>query len=626
MRETKFIDQNRDKWSKFEKTLKDNEKDPEELSGLFMEVTDDLSYSRTFYPNRSVRVYLNNLAQKIFFSIYRNRKSRLKKFWQFWRDDVPQILYETKFDLLLSFIVFMLAISIGVLSSIMDPDFCRIILGDSYIDMTLDNIKSGKPMSVYQDPNQTSMFLNITFNNLRVAFITFILGLLFGAGTIYILIANGVMVGAFQYFFIKHGIYADSILTIWLHGAIEISSIVIAGAAGIHLGRGMLFPGTYTRMQGLQLSARRSLLIYLTIVPLIIMAGFIESFITRYSDASYLVRAIFIIVSFAFMIGYFVIYPWLKAKRGFTSSLREVNIFALKEKEIDFKNIKNSGNIFSETFSLFRMNVSKIAIFAAIFSLVYASLQGFFDENLNFNRSNNFLLFIDSLFYAGNNALQLLCPKTLGLQWVLNIIGMSVMAYFALFVLSVKAGNKAREASFYFHTILSTLIICGTFNTFLTLEMTAFSKLLLIVFVLPLMILWLSSIFNDGLNLLTGFAKSIKLLSTGWSVMMGTYLVVILLCFIILLLTTAPILNLILEISMTIIPQDRTEFFQFREIFFVFIQSFVLCFLYPLLFFSISLGQFSSSEACEANDLYERLKKVGQHKRSFGLVKEDSND
>jgi hypothetical protein len=136
------------------------------------------------------------------------------------------------------------------------------------------------------------------------------------------------------------------------------------------------------------------------------------------------------------------------------------------------------------------------------------------------------------------------------------------------------------------------------------------------------MILWLTSIFNDGLNFLTGFAKSIKLLTNGWPVMMGTYLVVILLCFVILLLTTAPILNIVIEICMTIIPQNKTEFFQFREIFFVFVQSFVLC----LLFFSISLGQFSFKEVSEANDLYERLEKVGQHKRSFGLVKEDSND
>ena len=66
MRETKFIEQNKEKWSKFEKILDDNKKDPGELSEVFIDITDDLSYARTHYPNRSVTVYLNSLAQKIF--------------------------------------------------------------------------------------------------------------------------------------------------------------------------------------------------------------------------------------------------------------------------------------------------------------------------------------------------------------------------------------------------------------------------------------------------------------------------------------------------------------------------------------------------------------------------------
>jgi len=68
VRETNFIDQNKQKWNEFEKILQQSRRDPDKLSELFVQVTDDLSYSRTFYPNRSVKVYLNNLSQKIFFS------------------------------------------------------------------------------------------------------------------------------------------------------------------------------------------------------------------------------------------------------------------------------------------------------------------------------------------------------------------------------------------------------------------------------------------------------------------------------------------------------------------------------------------------------------------------------
>ena len=59
---------------------------PEKLLHLFVQILDDLSFSRTFYPNRSVRVYLNGLAQQIFFKIYKNRKSRIRRFFTFWRE------------------------------------------------------------------------------------------------------------------------------------------------------------------------------------------------------------------------------------------------------------------------------------------------------------------------------------------------------------------------------------------------------------------------------------------------------------------------------------------------------------------------------------------------------------
>jgi uncharacterized membrane protein SpoIIM required for sporulation len=626
MRETKFIEQNRDKWSKFEKILQENKKDPEELSSLFMEVTDDLSYSRTFYPNRSVRVYLNNLAQNTFFNIYRNRKSRLKKFWQFWKEDVPQILFESRFDLLLSFLVFMLSVSIGVFSSIMDPEFCRIVLGDGYVNMTLDNIKEGKALSVYQDPNQVNMFLQITFNNLRVAFITFILGLLFGAGTIYILIVNGIMVGAFQYLFIKHGVYADSILTIWLHGAIEISSIVIAGAAGIHLGRGLLFPGTYTRLQGLQLSARRALLIYLTIVPLIIMAGFIESYITRYSDASYIVRAVFIFVSFAFMIGYFVIYPSIKARRGFTANLRDVDIPAVKKTIIDFKSIKNSGQIFSDSFAIFRLNASSFAIIAGIISLIYCSFQSFFEKELYFDQNGGLLGFIDSCFAAAKNTLQVLSPGKFGIQWILNILGLSTCAYFTLLGLSRKADKTPKKIGFYLNSAIATILICSLMLFLLNMKLDNFSKFLCIAFVFPVLMLCLATVFNESTNILDGIGKSFKLLGAGWSEMIGSYIVISLLCYIFLFITSAPILSLIIEMTVSFLPIENSEFVQFKEMFLLFIQSFVLYFILPILFTAISVGQFSFRETSEASDLNERLQKIGTTKRSFGLVKEEMQE
>src|SRR3972149_2824273 len=194
MRETNFIRQNKDKWQEFEKHLASSKKDPDKLSNLFVQITDDLSYSRTFYPNRSVRVYLNNIAQKVFQKIYRNRTSKRRRFVEFWKDELPAIIWESRKELTLAFILFWGAFFIGVFSCVQNPEFPRTILGDRYVDMTIANIKSGDPMAVYKCAHQGSMCIQIKFNNLLVDLITFISGIFFSIGTIGTVFYNGVMV------------------------------------------------------------------------------------------------------------------------------------------------------------------------------------------------------------------------------------------------------------------------------------------------------------------------------------------------------------------------------------------------------------------------------------------------
>ena len=107
MRETNFIKQNKEKWSEFEEILKQEKKDPDKLSSLFVQITDDLSFSRTFYPNRYVRVYLNNLAQRIFLSIYKNKKEKKGRFLQFWKNELPLLVFQSRKEFLLSFCIFL---------------------------------------------------------------------------------------------------------------------------------------------------------------------------------------------------------------------------------------------------------------------------------------------------------------------------------------------------------------------------------------------------------------------------------------------------------------------------------------------------------------------------------------
>ncbi len=176
-----------------------------------------------------------------------------------------------------------------------DPQFTSSILGDSYVAMTKANIEKGDPMAVYKSRNEIDMVVSITLNNLYIAFRTYVFGIFLSIGSLFILMYNGIMVGCFQYFFIERGLFAESALTIWVHGTMEISSIIIAGGAGITLGSGLVFPGTYSRLQAFQISGIRSLKLMLGVTPIFVFAAIIESFLTRYTDVPDFIRLLLIL-------------------------------------------------------------------------------------------------------------------------------------------------------------------------------------------------------------------------------------------------------------------------------------------------------------------------------------------
>src|SRR5687767_8485904 len=150
MKESRFIAQNKQKWQEAETLLDSPVKDPEKLGNLFVQVVDDLSYTRTYYPNRAVRVYLNKIARQFFAIIYNQKKGKHNPFKLFWLDELPQIILFSRRELIISLFVFLLSFSIGVFSSIKDPQFVKSILGESYVTMTEQNIASGDPMAVYK--------------------------------------------------------------------------------------------------------------------------------------------------------------------------------------------------------------------------------------------------------------------------------------------------------------------------------------------------------------------------------------------------------------------------------------------------------------------------------------------
>lgn len=316
MKEITFLKQNAQKWENYEKAISDKEPvKPAQLTDMFIELTDDLSYANTNYERSKTNDYVNSLASRVHHLVYKNKKETGNRFFKFYGFELPFMFARYHKYLFYSFLVTAIATLIGVLSQIYDDGFVRLILGDYYVDSTIERIKKGNPIGIYGEGNQFYMFVYITINNIKVSFTAFVFGLATAFGTSIMLIYNGIMLGCFFTLFYQYNVLDKALKVVWIHGTLEISAIIIAGCAGFALGNSYIFPKTHTRMQSFMRGGKDGLKIVIGLVPVFIMAGFLESFVTRYTEMNIFLSLTIIGVSFIFIVGYFIAYPmYLKSK------------------------------------------------------------------------------------------------------------------------------------------------------------------------------------------------------------------------------------------------------------------------------------------------------------------------
>ena len=317
MREVAFIKQNKEKWLEFEQAIFGKaKKNPDELASLYIHLVNDLSYAQTYYPKSKAVTYLNHLAALTYQKIYKTKREETNRLVHFFKTEVPLIVYRNRRYVLYAFLLFFVFTAIGVLSAMHDENFVRLILGDQYVNMTLENIDKGNPVAVYKSGSNWGSAFGITLNNLRVGAMEFVYGISGGILTAYVLLQNAIMLGAFQYFFYEHGVFGASVRGIWIHGSMEIFAMVIEGAAGLIFGAALLFPKTYSRIDSLKIGFKDGLKIWFSTMPFTIAAGLLEGFVTRYSPDMPLALNLFIILfTLAAITWYYLIYPFRVNKK-----------------------------------------------------------------------------------------------------------------------------------------------------------------------------------------------------------------------------------------------------------------------------------------------------------------------
>lgn len=312
MREALFIKKNKDRWLK---NQHQPSSDPDEMAKDFTQLVDDLAYAKTFYPSGKATRYINTQASKIYLDIYKNRKEESNRLLTFWKYDLPLTIRKHHKAVLFAFIFFVIFFAVGFLVSHQDEGMARSFFGDNYVDQTQQNIDKGNPFGIYEHGNPVLSWLGIMINNISFSLKMFASGIVCGIPCLYDLSKTGVMLGIFDQFFAARGLGVDFWLVVFVHGTLEITAIILTGAAGIILGKSFLFPGTIKRLSAFKQGAKDGVKIMIGLIPVFGLAAFFEGFITRlYNDLSVLTTIIFGL-SVLFVIWYFIVWPMQLSKK-----------------------------------------------------------------------------------------------------------------------------------------------------------------------------------------------------------------------------------------------------------------------------------------------------------------------
>ncbi|MBZ4188539.1 stage II sporulation protein M [Niabella beijingensis] len=313
MREALFIKKNKDRWLKNQQQPPES---PDDLAKSFTQLVDDLAYAKTFYPTSKTTQYLNKQASDMYLSIYQNRKEESSRLAYFWKYELPLVIYKHHRTVLFAFIVFVTFFLLAFFVAAKDQDVANNFFGENYVQKTMENIEEGNPFGIYESGNPVLSWLGIMINNIRVAFLFFVSGIFCGIPTLYKLAETGAMVGVFDQLFTSKGFGIQFWMVVFVHGTLEITAIILAGAAGFILGKSFLFPGTRKRIEAFREGAKDGVKIMIGILPAFIIAAFFEGLFTRlYNNASWFTTFI-TTASVLFVIWYFIIYPVQLARRS----------------------------------------------------------------------------------------------------------------------------------------------------------------------------------------------------------------------------------------------------------------------------------------------------------------------
>jgi uncharacterized membrane protein SpoIIM required for sporulation len=300
----------------------------DELIQRYQQVSAQLSYVRTNYRDPTLTARLTRLVAAASGVIYGKRARSLNVLRTFFTISFPAAVWFQRRVIAVAAVLFIVPTVVVCIWLLNDP----VALDASASPAQRQHYVDDQFEQYYSEQPSAQFFTQVTTNNIRVAFVAFALGALLCVPGALILTVNAVGLGQAAAWMIREGDTLRFFGLILPHGALEITSIVIAAAAGMAIGWALIAPGDRTRSQALTEEGRRAVVIVLGLMATFIAAGLIEGFVTG-SGLAPLVRVAIGLVVWSGFLTYIWKLGRAAAAQGFTGALGELERRPVPERE-----------------------------------------------------------------------------------------------------------------------------------------------------------------------------------------------------------------------------------------------------------------------------------------------------
>ncbi len=271
-----------------------------EMALLYRDTINALSRAQSSPDLQHLEPYLNSLAQRGHARIYEAPPTGKQSVRKFFLNDFPCCFRKNIAFIALALIMFALGTVVALLTVHLDPQTERFFLPPNVIEqldrgvLWTDNI--------HAKPSESSFLMT---NNIRVAINAFAFGIFFGVGTLVLLFQNGLFAfGGPLGVCLQHGMGFRLLNFITAHGVIELTTIFIAGGAGMAIGFALLFPGELPRWEAVRQKGREAVILIGGCVPLLVIAGLIEGLISLNGEIGPVPRLAVALLSLVFLVVY----------------------------------------------------------------------------------------------------------------------------------------------------------------------------------------------------------------------------------------------------------------------------------------------------------------------------------